>query len=77
MIAAGFFVMAVLVMALLVLESRPREGHAYGIVKTVAAAWFCVVGVVGTAQWRRDYWAYDARTDEHARREREIRAGEA
>ncbi len=34
----------------------------------------CVVGVVGTALWLRDFWSYDARTDEHARREREERA---
>ena len=34
----------------------------------------CVVGVAGTALWLRDFWSYDARTDEHARREREERA---
>jgi MFS family permease len=34
----------------------------------------CVVGVVATALWLRDFWAYDERTDEHARRERESRA---
>ena len=28
----------------------------------------CVVGVVGTALWLRDFWSYDARTDEHLRR---------
>lgn len=46
MITAGFLVMAILVMVLIVLETRPREGPAYGIVKTLAAIWFCVVGVV-------------------------------
>jgi MFS family permease len=33
----------------------------------------CVVGVVATATWLRDFWAYDSRTDEHAVRERSIR----
>lgn len=37
----------------------------------------CVVGVVGTALWLRGFWSYDARTDEHAVRERELRAGAA
>lgn len=37
----------------------------------------CVVGVVGTALWLRDFWAYDERTDEHATRERELRAQQA
>jgi hypothetical protein len=26
-----------------------------------------------TAAWLRDFWRYDARTDEHAVREREVR----
>jgi len=46
MITAGFLVMAVLVMALVLLEARPRTGHAYGVMKTIASLWFCVVGVV-------------------------------
>jgi MFS family permease len=33
----------------------------------------CVVGVGATALWLRDFWCYDARTDEHAVRERELR----
>jgi MFS family permease len=33
----------------------------------------CVVGVVATAAWLRDFWSYDTRTDEHARRERALR----
>ena len=39
----------------------------------------CVVGVAFTAVWLRDFWSYDARTDEHAVAERELRAsrGEA
>jgi MFS family permease len=35
----------------------------------------CVLGVVATAAWLRDFWSYDARTDEHAVRERAARAG--
>jgi MFS family permease len=34
----------------------------------------CVAGVAITAAWLRDFWDYDARTDEHAVAEREIRA---
>jgi MFS family permease len=30
----------------------------------------CVVGVLGTATWLRDFWHYDVRTDEHAVAER-------
>ena len=39
----------------------------------------CVVGVALTASWLRDFWSYDARTDEHAVAERAARAavGEA
>jgi MFS family permease len=33
----------------------------------------CVVGVAATAVALRDFWAYDARTDEHAVAEREVR----
>jgi MFS family permease len=38
----------------------------------------CVGGVVLTAAWLRDFWSYDARTDEHAVAERSVRraAGE-
>lgn len=34
----------------------------------------CVLGVAATASWLRDFWSYDARTDEHAVAEREFRA---
>lgn len=34
----------------------------------------CVVGVAATAVWLRDFWRYDARTDEHAVAERAVRA---
>ena len=34
----------------------------------------CVVGVALTASWLHGFWAYDDRTDEHAVRERKIRA---
>lgn len=34
----------------------------------------CVVGVLATAVWLRDFWSYDTRTDEHAVRERAARA---
>jgi MFS family permease len=39
----------------------------------------CVAGVGLTAAWLRDFWSYDARSDEHAVAEREVRraAGEA
>lgn len=40
----------------------------------VSGGVLCVAGVIGTAAWLRDFWRYDARTDEHARRERELRA---
>lgn len=46
MITAGFLVMAILVMGIVILETRPREGPAYGILKTIASLWFCVVGVI-------------------------------
>ena len=38
----------------------------------------CVAGVTLTALWLRDFWSYDARTDEHAVHERAVReaAGE-
>jgi MFS family permease len=39
----------------------------------------CVAGVAVTAAWLRDFWSYDARTDEHAVAERAVRqaAGES
>ena len=33
----------------------------------------CVAGVTLTAMWLRDFWRYDARTDEHAVAQREAR----
>ncbi|MGA9748555.1 MAG: MFS transporter [Nocardioides sp.] len=33
----------------------------------------CLVGVTATALWLRDFWSYDARTDEHATAERDAR----
>lgn len=41
----------------------------------VSGGALCVVGVVGTAVWLREFWRYDARTDEHAIRERDLRGG--
>lgn len=41
----------------------------------VSGGALCVVGVVGTAAWLREFWRYDARTDEHAIRERDLRTG--
>jgi MFS family permease len=40
----------------------------------VSGGLLCVGGVVLTASWLRGFWGYDARTDEHAVREREVRA---
>lgn len=40
----------------------------------VSGGVLCVAGVVATAVWLRGFWRYDARTDEHAIREREVRA---
>jgi MFS family permease len=34
----------------------------------------CVGGVLLTASWLRGFWTYDARTDEHAVRERDLRS---
>ena len=39
----------------------------------VSGGALCVIGVTGTAAWLREFWQYDARTDEHAVRERELR----
>ncbi len=40
----------------------------------VSGGILCVAGVAATAACLRDFWTYDARTDEHAVRERETRA---
>jgi MFS family permease len=40
----------------------------------VSGGVLCVAGVFATAAWLQDFWRYDARTDEHAVRERELRA---
>ena len=40
----------------------------------VSGGILCVAGVVATSVWLREFWRYDARTDEHAVRERELRA---
>jgi MFS family permease len=37
----------------------------------------CVAGVALTAAWLGDFWTYDERTDEHAVRERRLRADES
>jgi hypothetical protein len=39
----------------------------------VSGGILCVVGVVGTTVWLREFWRYDAQTDEHAIRERDLR----
>jgi MFS family permease len=43
----------------------------------VSGGVLCVLGVAATAAWLRDFWHYDARTDEHAVREREVRRAAA
>jgi MFS family permease len=43
----------------------------------VSGGVLCVVGVAGTAAWLRDFWRYDSQTDEHATRERSLRAARA
>jgi MFS family permease len=43
----------------------------------VSGGLLCVVGVAATAVWLRDFWRYDARTDEHAVRERAVREARA
>ena len=40
----------------------------------VSGGVLCLIGVTATAMWLRDFWRYDSRTDEHAIREREVRA---
>ena len=39
----------------------------------VSGGFACVAGVTLTAVWLRDFWDYDARTDEYAVAERESR----
>ncbi len=46
MMVAGVLLMSVLVMLLVMLEARPKSRLAYGVIKTVAAVLFCVVGFV-------------------------------
>jgi MFS family permease len=43
----------------------------------VSGGVLCVAGVAATAAVLRDFWHYDNRTDEHATREREVRAARA
>jgi MFS family permease len=43
----------------------------------VSGGVLCVAGVAGTAVWLRDFWRYDSQTDEHAVRERDLRARRA
>ena len=40
----------------------------------VSGGALCVLGVAATAVWLRDFWCYDARTDEYAEHERTVRA---
>lgn len=42
----------------------------------VSGGVICVLGVAATAAWLRDFWSYDARTDEHAVHERQVRAAQ-
>lgn len=42
----------------------------------VSGGALCVLGVAGTAAVLRDFWRYDARTDEHAVAQRTLRAAE-
>jgi MFS family permease len=43
----------------------------------VSGGILCVLGVAATAAWLKDFWRYDAQTDEHAVRERTLRADRA
>jgi MFS family permease len=43
----------------------------------VSGGVLCVIGVAATAAWLKDFWRYDAQTDEHAVRERELRSERA
>jgi hypothetical protein len=40
----------------------------------VSGGVLCVLGVAATTVWLSDFWRYDDRTDEHAMRERVVRA---
>ena len=54
---------------------RPRRRPVVGARRRSSSGGLaCVAGVLLTAVWLRDFWAYDARTDEHAVAEREVRA---
>ena len=47
---------------------------AFGVRTSIASGGvLCAVGVMATAAWLREFWGYDARTDEHAVRERTLR----
>jgi MFS family permease len=51
---------------------------AWSVRGSIASGGFaCVAGVAITASLLRDFWRYDARTDEHAQAERERRAAES
>ena len=56
---------------------RPRVPASRGAI--VSGGLACVAGVGITAAWLRDFWSYDAHTDEHAVAERAVRqaAGES
>jgi MFS family permease len=43
----------------------------------VSGGLLCAVGVAATATFLRSFWSYDERTDEHAVRERQVRAARA
>ena len=43
----------------------------------VSGGVLCVIGVGATAAWLSDFWRYDSQTDEHAVRERTLRADRA
>ena len=56
-------------------DARVRSGRNI----SDAERWLSMAAGVGlTALWLRDFWSYDARTDEHAEAERAVRraAGE-
>jgi MFS family permease len=40
----------------------------------VSGGVLCVLGVAATSAWLRDFWRYDAQTDEHAVHERQVRS---
>jgi len=50
-LSAGFLVMAVLVMVLVLIEARPKMPRwQYGVVKVVASLWFVAVGAIKVAE---------------------------